>query len=149
MSVSASINIQLGKMNINRVSAIQLIKTFIRNKWRIQWNNNISYLPVGDDDFDWQSDKISIEELVNIVEEKESRGELIGILMLWDSTEFGVELLIHSELELSFNLSVNRKVITYAKNTHITDINWYLEKIVIPLKENNYIIEYFSFDEYC
>ena len=149
MSVSASINIQLGKMNINRVSAIQLIKTFIRNKWRLQWNNNISYLPVGDDDFDWQSDKISIEELVNIVEEKESRGELIGILMLWDSTEFGVELLIHSELELSFNLSVNRKVITYAKNTHITDINWYLEKIVIPLKENNYIIEYFSFDEYC
>lgn len=146
MSVSASIDIQLGKVSNEKISALQVINTFITNKWRIQNDNNISYLPLGDEDsFEWQSDDISVEQLINIVEKKESHGEIIGILMFWDSTEIGVELLIRSELELSFNLSINRKLIG---NTENTDINWYIEKIVVLLKENNYIIEYFSFDEY-
>ncbi|WP_261828717.1 hypothetical protein [Inconstantimicrobium mannanitabidum] len=147
MSVSASISVQLERRNNEKISVIQLINTFISNNWRLQDDGKISYLPLGDDDdFDWQYNEISVEELMNIVNKKEICREIIGLLMLWDTTDVGVQLLIHSELELSFSISVNRKTID---NGNITDVNWYLEKIITLLKKNNYIIESFSFEEYC
>ncbi|WP_180277962.1 MULTISPECIES: hypothetical protein [unclassified Clostridium] len=40
---------------------------------------------------------------MNISSEKEACGEIIGILISWNTTNVGVQLLIHSELELSFS----------------------------------------------
>ncbi|WP_160676550.1 hypothetical protein [Clostridium sp. C8-1-8] len=146
MSVSASITVQLGKRSNEKISAIQLINAFILNKWRVHDNGKALYLPLGDDDhFDWQCNKISEEELMSIFHKKEDRGEKIGLLMLWDNTDVGVELLISSELELMFSLSVNRKTIG---NGSITDVNWYLERIISLLKNNDYIIEAFSFEQF-
>ncbi|MNP67507.1 hypothetical protein D3C76_1633470 [compost metagenome] len=68
--------------------------------------------------------------------------------MLWESTEIGVHLLIHSELELSFSLDVNRKIISYLDNKSLTDIDWYMARTIRLLEKYNYLIESFSFDEY-
>jgi hypothetical protein len=147
MSVSASISVQLERRSNEKISAMQLINIFILNNWRLQDNGKVSYLPLGDDDdFDWQYNEIMVEELMNIVSKKEVCGEIIGLLMLWDTTDIGVQLLIRSELELSFSISVNRKTID---NGNITDVNWYLEKIITLLKKNDYIVESFAFEEYC
>lgn len=150
MSVSASISVLLARKNNKKISAIHLINTFITGKWRLQDKGKISYLPLGDyDDFDWQFNEISIEELIGIVNKKEARGEIVGLGMLWDATDVGVQLLIHSELELSFSININRRVINSLNNENITDINWYAERVIGLLKESDYIVESFSFEEYC
>lgn len=150
MSVSASIRVQLERKNNKKISAIQLINTFITGKWRLQDKGKISYLPLGDDDdFDWQYNEISVEELIDIVDKKEACGEIIGLVMLWDTTDVGVQLIIRSELELSFSVSINRKVIHSLNNGSVTDINWYVERIIRLLKGSDYIVESFSFEEYC
>lgn len=150
MSVSALISVQLARKNNKKISAIHLINTFITGKWRLQDKGKISYLPLGDnDDFDWQYNEISIEELIGIVDKKEACEEIVGLLMLWDITDVGVQLLIRSELELSFSISINRKIINSLNNESITDINWYVERIIGLLKESDYIVESFSFEEYC
>ncbi|MDS0526552.1 hypothetical protein NNC19_12745 [Clostridium sp. SHJSY1] len=150
MSISASIDVKLARNNNEKISAKKLISILISDKWRLQDNGKISYLPLGDDDdFDWQYDEISINELMDIVDKKEERREVIGLIMLWDTTEIGVNLLIHSELELSFSCSINRKKLNNLDNRSITDVNWYVEKIIPLLQKNNYIVESFSFEEYC
>lgn len=150
MSVSASISVQLERRNNKKIFATQLIQAFIIGKWRIQDRGKILYLPLGDDDnFAWQYNEITIDELLDIVDKKESCREIIGLLMLWDRTDIGVHLLIHSELQISFSIDVNRKIINNLDNVNITDVNWYLEKIIGLLRKSNYIVESFSFEEYC
>lgn len=149
MSINASIDVRLSRNNNEKIYARKLISTLISDKWRLQDKDKISYLPLGDDDnYDWKSNEITINELMDIVDKKEDRGEKIGLIMLWDLTEIGVSLLIHSELELSFSCTINRKRLVNSDNRSITDINWYVEKIILLLKNNNYVIESFSFEEY-
>lgn len=76
---------------------------------------------------------MDLNELIDIIAKKEAAGEIIGLLMLWDNTNIGVHLIIHSELELLFDISVNRKVLNL-DNEKITDVNWYYRK-------NNRIID--------
>lgn len=149
MSISASISIQLGKKGNEKIHAKELINTLVSDKWELQNDGKISYLPLGDDDdFDWQDDEITIKELLDIIDKKEKLGEIVGVSMLWDTTDIGVQLLIRSELELSFLLNVNRKTLISSDSKNLTDVNWYLERIILVLKKNNYTIESFTFDEY-
>lgn len=110
---------------------------------------SITYLPLGDHDyFDWQSDEINIKELTEIVNKKEACGELVGLELLWDTTDIGGHLLIHSELNFSFSIIINRKELNSLNNDRVTDINWYVERIIVLLKNSDYIVESFSFNEY-
>lgn len=149
MSVTASIDVQLARRNNKKISALQLINTFISGNWRVLDKGIITYLPLGDHDyFDWQSDEINIEELTEIVNKKEACGELVGLELLWDTTDIGGHLLIHSELNFSFSIIINRKELNSLNNDRVTDINWYVERIIVLLKNSDYIVESFSFNEY-
>lgn len=76
MSISASISIQLGKKGNEKIHAKELINTLVSDKWELQNDGKISYLPLGDDDdFDWQDDEITIKELLDIIDKKEKLGD--------------------------------------------------------------------------
>lgn len=62
-----------------------LIDLLCNEGWTVyNENENIEYLPIGDDeDFCWQEDNISYEELRNIVEMKQQRNEFVGIHLFY------------------------------------------------------------------
>jgi len=149
MSLNSSIDIKLARRNNYKICATQLINTFINNGWKVIEGGKISYLPLGDDDdYDWQSEDITIEQLNDIIENKEKSGEIIGVIMKCGDTDIGGSFLIYSELELSFSMTINRKTTKCTNNHILTDVNWYVERIVCLLRDSDYIIESFSYEEY-
>ena len=141
MSISASINITVG----SELSTKKIIKIFTSHGWSLIEDGKTTYLPLNDDMFDWKSEEISLDLLWNIINQKEKSGELIGIIMWWKKTKIGITILIHSDFSLNISFDVNRKKIN---PSDITDVSWYLERIIFPLQNNGCIIESFSFEQY-
>ena len=48
---------------------------------------------------------------------------------------------------MTFSICINRKKVKLDNSEEITDINWYIERLIILLKSKNYIIESFSYEE--
>lgn len=148
MSLDTSINIKLKKGD-EIIDAITLLKDLISGGWNIINNNSISYLPIGDDgDYDWQEEDMPIDDFFKIVRTKEENNEIIGVILRWEDSEIGGSFLIYSNLEITFSICINRKRIKLSSNEEITDINWYIERLVILLKSKNYIVESFSYEEF-
>ncbi|HOQ01556.1 MAG TPA: hypothetical protein PK604_12200 [Acetivibrio clariflavus] len=54
----------------------------------------VSFLPLGDnDDYDWQSEEIDLEQLMDIIDKKEKQNEVIGVILYWDKSSIGMQLL--------------------------------------------------------
>lgn len=146
MSTSASINIRL---NCEYVSPTKIINIFLDNGWTFNDNGFMSYLPIGDnDDFNWQSKNIDKDYLLKILAEKEQKKELIGVVITWKDTEIGGQLLIWDKGDISISLTLNRKLIDTEKSDRITDVNWYLKRILPIFPMNNLEIESFSYEEH-
>ncbi|WP_160117930.1 hypothetical protein, partial [Lacrimispora sphenoides] len=96
-----------------------------------------------DDDFDWQENQINKDAFAEIVEQKEQAGEIIGVGLTWGNTDIGVILLIYTNYQLSFSLTINRKKL----QSNITDFNWYLEKILPCLETDFMTVSNFSFSQ--
>lgn len=125
-----------------------MLKDLISGGWSIINNNSISYLSIGDDgDYDWQEDDMPLDDFFNIVRIKEKNSEVIGIMLRWKDSEIGGSFLIYSNLEITFSICINRKKVNLGNNEEITDINWYIERLIILLKSKNYIVESFSYEE--
>ena len=148
MSLDISINIKLARKGDKKIDTVTLLKNLISGGWNIVNNNSISYLPIGDDgDYDWQEDEMTIDDFFNIVRIKEENSEVIGVMIRWKDSEIGGSFLIYSNLEMTFSICINRKKIKLGNNEEITDINWYIERLIILLKSKNYIVESFSYEE--
>ncbi|NLW48571.1 MAG: hypothetical protein GXY86_14740 [Firmicutes bacterium] len=146
MSTSASINIRL---NCEYVSPTKIINIFLDNGWTFNDNGFISYLPIGDnDDFNWQSKNIDKDYLIKILAKKEQKKELIGVVITWKDTEIGGQLLIWDKGDISISLTLNRKLIDTDKSDRITDVNWYLKRILPIFPVNNLDIESFCYEEH-
>lgn len=144
MSVSASIDIRLGNRKDVPISKTQLIKQLLDFGWTLNDCGEVSYLPIGDEDrFDWQRENISTESLMVTLGEKEKRGELIGVAMTWKDTGIGGAFLLMENGEVSVCLTNNRKSLE-----GITDVNWYLAKLLPAFSQNNLIVESFSYEEH-
>ena len=148
MSLDISINIKLARKGDKKIDTVTLLKNLISGGWNIVNNNSISYLPIGDEgDYDWQEDEMTIDDFFNIVRIKEENSEVIGVMIRWKDSEIGGSFLIYSNLEMTFSICINRKKIKLGNNEEITDINWYIERLIILLKSKNYIVESFSYEE--
>lgn len=149
MSVDMSINIKLKDNNSNKINVVTFLKDLISSGWNLINDNRIIYLPIGDDgDYDWSEDNMTIDNFFNIVKVKEENNEVIGIMIKWKESEIGGNLLIYSTSEIIFSICVNRKKIRLSNNDEMIDINWYVEKLILPLKRKNYMFESFSYEEY-
>lgn len=152
MSIHANINIGLSNHCEKHISPVDTIQILMRNGWSISHNNYICYLPVGDnDEADWQADEnMSIEQLANILQTKELRKEIIGVMLTWQTTLIGCDLIFYPDKQysnFSINLDANRPLISLVNNYQITNFLWYLEKFLPPLN-NAFGVDFFSCKEY-
>lgn len=147
MSIDALIKVKLAYYN-GKLSSIKIIQMLLDGGWTFNDYGASSYLPLGEKEgFGWiiQED-ITHDSLMKILEKKELEGEVVGIIMTWQDTNVGGSFLFRSNNELSINLSVNRKTIVNDSMFEITDINWYLFKLLSTFKEDVFV-EFFSYEE--
>ena len=129
MSKMASIDIIL-KGNVKTMT-VDIINSMLKNGWKMERKNKISFLPLNDDGmYDWKSENIQKDELIQIIQQKEIKKEVIGICFYWQDTNIGISMLVFSYNEISFNLDVNRMNLGMNMNVDITDVNWYLQRIL-------------------
>lgn len=145
MSKSVSLSIKFNKSKSYYL--IDIIKTFLKVGWNLRdKEGKVSYLPVGDkDDFEWQhSDILTDSDIFNNIIQKERVNEWVGIMLYWGNTDIGVTFLAESIDNVIVSPEINRK--RFFDN--FTDINWYINSIIIGLKKENIEIESFLFEEY-
>lgn len=148
MSIQASIEIEFLNLPQNYNSSVDLIKLLINSGWTLNDNGGISYLPEGDNDnFDWVLwSKISQVELMNILEKKETKKELVGVVLTWQYTNIGGSVLFYAN-GISFILNRDRKILYGLHDFKMTDANWYVSRLIPIFCNNNISIKSFTFDE--
>ena len=111
----------------------EVVASFLSNGWNIDDHGAISYIPLGSNDVSqWYRSKLDKhEQILKILEEKEKKGELIGLVIMWKESGIGCSLLFHEVGKLTFGLNVNRKF--FQKNERLTDVNWYIKRLIPPL----------------
>ena len=160
MSVESSISLRIVESASRAiVSPIKILKTLEVCNWNlVNQHGYVSYLPLGDDEmFDWTYDKIDVRSLMKILEEKELRDECIGVGVTWQDSDIGGTILLYSNKEraekrihssMSFCLDGNRKILLDDGHSKITDVNWYLTKILPIFNQNDTIVEYYTYKEH-
>ncbi|WP_339307092.1 hypothetical protein [Paenibacillus sp. FSL R5-0519] len=127
MSVSISIEISLSK-KISRMTILRKLEDF---GWSYNDQGKVTYLPIGDDDeFNWQRKSIPPEELLKILVIKDNQRELIGVAMTWKDTDVGGTFLIEENGTILMSPDINRKVLDVESYNKITDVNWYVTKLI-------------------
>lgn len=146
MSVSAVLSIKLRQFDEKKTSPQYLISAFISEKWRIYNDNKVIYLPLNDTELEWVCEYISEDNFWDIIKKKCECGEPIGVLLFWENTDIGIDMIIYPEFNLTISLNINRKKII--DGIIFTDINWYIKRIFPILHKFGYIVESFSYEEY-
>lgn len=111
-------------------SLTKLISAFEQTGWLIS-DAGAEHLPLhDDDDFDWQQDKLTEEELFSLIEEKQKCGELCGLILYHQETGRGIHLLARTTAEVMVSIDIYRKTIC----GDFTDISWYIENLAAKLE---------------
>lgn len=148
MSVSAKIDIKLASHQSRKVSPTIIIDILFNSGWRFEDHGEVCYLPYGDNNnFEWKRDNITQGDLLLILKEKERLGELIGVVITWQYTRVGGNLLFFDDGTISMALNINRRLV-YTNQLGITDINWYLTKLLQPLCVEGVKYESYSYVEH-
>lgn len=159
MSVSASIGFRVIDSQLRMVaSPVKIIKALVSNQWNVHHDGSMYYIPLGyqSDDFDWKIETMDMESFIKIISEKEERGEIIGVNLLWQNTYIGGSLLFWSEKEalqenihtpMSFSLSSDRKILVDHGSFNITDVNWYLTRLLPALHEDDMYVASYTYEE--
>lgn len=161
MSLETSIDLRIVENTLKQsaITPTKILLTLMNNGWNLQiQDGNILYLPIGDNDrFSWTAHKMSVDDLMQIVEEKEKLNELIGIKIRWQDTDIDGALLLSTneameKNETFANMSLcleNRKILkTTYNHLEITDVNWYLERLMPIFTQKEMFIEMLNYNEY-
>lgn len=124
------ISMEIKFSNANDV--VEVLKKFKSSGWNIgDSKGQVSYLPIGDnDDYNWQDNYLSDEEIYNIVRIKQQNKEVIGIILFWKDSNTGITALFLNSNSLIISFSINQKKIDMNNPRSMTDVNWYIEHIV-------------------
>lgn len=138
------------EINCNRYSEriLDIINLFDELGWKYyDSEKNIVYLPLEDDDFNWQRKFLSENELQELINKKQDKFEKIGLSLYYKNSKEGLTLLANSTKEIVIFLNINRRTIENNRKS-ITDIGWYFSNIIQKLKERGCPIDYIKFEEY-
>lgn len=144
MSTTSSIDFTI--VNGSKViSPTTIIKILNKQGWGFDLDNHKEYLPVGDNDqYNWQIEALTDFALWELLKKKEEKGEAIGVVMTWLNSEIGGSFHFWSKNTFSIIININRKLTADGE----TDVNWYINKIVPPLKAHQIQIESIVFSEH-
>lgn len=138
------------EINCNRYSEriLDIINLFDELGWKYyDSEKNIVYLPLEDDDFNWQRKFLSENELQELINKKQDKFEKIGLSLYYKNSKEGLTLLANSTKEIVIFLNINRRTIENNRKS-ITDIGWYFSNIIQKFKERGCPIDYIKFEEY-
>lgn len=158
MSKSTSIDLRITHRDSQEVaSPLTIIKKFDEYGWNIFYHNCTRYLPLHDKDmFDWQVKTIAKSELYNLIEKKEALNELVGIMVQWGNTHITAAILLYTQKKLIqsnifynvlFCIDASRKTFMENDIFEITDVNWYLEKILPIFRNGSLMVEHYTYQE--
>lgn len=124
---------------------IDIINLFQEIGWEIyNSKGEIEFLPIGDDDkYDWQREKMSVENFYEIVSKKLAQNEQVGVDLFYEGTE-GISLLAFNTEQILLSIIINRKLLDKCH----TDMRWYLEHIIYKFFEFGVNILSYNMEEY-
>lgn len=140
MSVSASIEIYLGEYRI-----MDIVGVYLGRGLSVFDRDGRAYI-ITSDDYDREYMSVTFDELSDIIAERERKGSIIGI-MLYENGEPVTELLKTTPDELSVGCDLNRRTLDIDVRRRFTDVNWYIEKFVVPLETDRAVVEWYEFWE--
>lgn len=148
MSISSSIDILLWNNKNYKLSILDLIDSMLNNNWKIIKSEKICYLPLEDDDlFEWTESVLTENQLKEIVKQKEIKKEIIGIIFYWKNTDIGISMLMFQDNQITFSLDINRVVIDSVEQMNLTDVNWYIKRIIPCLNTEKFKIQNIKFSQ--
>lgn len=144
MAIEAMIEINFARFSLK---ITDVINVFEKVGWKyINADNKVEYLPIGDDDdYDWQEEYMSKEELKTLIDLKQKNGEKIGINLFYNDGTEGITLLADDTRQVLLGLSINRRTLS---DSEYTDMGWYIERMLQKLREEKCQIDYYKIEEY-
>jgi len=144
MSVCSGLYIRLAGDNLSALSVFQALR---QAGWSMLLNGQITLLPLGDrDDFAWKclpGDRLAQAE--QEIAAKCQLDELVGVVMTWQETSCGGEFLLYPHGDITFSLSIDRRVL---QGTRVTDVSWYLERLLKAFESPRFTIASLSWQEH-
>lgn len=146
MSVTSRIKIVVYSKNDNHSTFYGLIMSLLSLGWTFEnERGEKTFLPIGDiDDFEWKSEKIDTDSLLEIFRTKLNKNEHIGFELRKLPDNTGGDFLYYLDNTLVISLSINRKVL---KNG-FTNINWYINEFYTAINGAGCEVESIFFDEH-
>lgn len=152
MGISASIDIYLTpKSTVNkcRRPICKIIEALIKSGWRYEYGEVVNLLPVGHkDEYTWPGLKLSHDEFWSILNQKEDIGETIGVSLSWEDTETGGTFLFEQQeckrIIIMFSITYEIQKIN---NYDLTNVSWYIERIVPYIPSEKFYISEIVFKE--
>ena len=143
MSRNVSLDIDLS-MNNKKFSRYEILECLLYGGWSFLDDGNFVYLPLGDEDYDWNSASMSEKEILDFLRIKSNLDEVIGFPITWADTNIGGQVLFFPNFEFSFSIT------TYIKNfdKNIVDVNWYLIKLLPIFDKNGILYNSIRYQEY-
>ncbi len=128
MARTGSFNLKINDRP-NHIDVLSVLDLFQLKGWRINDHGSICYLPLGDEDFEWNFAPISEKETVyDILSDKAKRLEIVGINLISEKTNIGLSVLFYPNFEkISLSAEINRRVI---EGCDVTDFTWYLKEFI-------------------
>lgn len=105
-----------------------VVKLFGKIGWSIyNAKGEVEYLPVGDgEEYNWQWKKMSEAEFFEMISDKISHKEQVGVNLFYSNGSEGMSLLAKNTKQVLLSILINRRLV----DNHHTDMVWYLEHIV-------------------
>ena len=145
MSRTCGVTIEIKASKPDR---IDMLSNLLDYGWSVNCNNQIQYLPLGDDDdYDWQFAPLDTwQNIYEIIKQKDKRNERLGLDLCWQNTSVGGSFLI-DPLSTTAKISNIRLWTTwYAQRPKlencdwITNQSWFIQRIIPPLLENGLFV---------
>lgn len=124
---------------------VDILKIFQQIGWGVyNLQGKVEYLPVGDDEYDWQCEDISETKLYEVISEKISKKEQIGVNLFYNNGAEGISFLADTTDEILLSISINRKIV----KERYTDVIWYLENIIYKFFDIGVRLLSYKLEEY-
>lgn len=108
----------------------------------------VEYLPVGDkDEYNWQEQQISDDEVNLIINKKQDENEMVGLALYYQNSIEGLILLAKNTKEIMLDLDINRRKMGEDRDA-ITDIGWYFDNLIQKIIERGCSIDSIQFEDY-
>ena len=126
------------------ISAQSVFQILFENGWSPIKNEEITYLPIGDNGmYDWTSKHIQIEDFMKLIGLKEDKKEIIGVNLFWQETDIGISFVTTKPNYIMIGFNINRRYLD--ESVYLTDFNWYAERILVCLQKH-YHVSHYCFD---